>query len=92
MKAQAFSSPIIWIQPETWKNPVPDEAGLGIWTRPRKAGPARSSHVFGTGRPRLPASIVLKHTAADQASIPNQAGSGFGSRKTGRSCSKCAGR
>src|SRR4029453_19440257 len=85
MNSQALASPNIWIQAETWKYPVPDDAGCGMVSLPLKRGSVRSNHEAGLARPSLAASTVLKHTAATQASMPTQAGGVAGSRKAGLS-------
>src|SRR6185436_2289060 len=64
----------------TSKNPVPEDAGLGITTWPLKAGFVRSFQVSGFGMLRFFASTVLKHTVAPHTSMPNQAGGFFASR------------
>ncbi|MNT72042.1 hypothetical protein D3C72_2106030 [compost metagenome] len=59
MKAQAFSSPHICIQPETSRKPVPDEAGFGMTIWPLYSGFVRSSQVAGGVSPSFVASTVL---------------------------------
>src|SRR6478672_10718166 len=83
MKAQAFSSPKVWIQAETWKYPVPDEAGWGMVILPLNFGSCRSNQDCGLGRPSFWPSTVLKHTAATQPSMPTYDGGSTGSRKLG---------
>src|SRR5215213_7633202 len=83
MNSQALASPNIWIQAETWKYPVPDDAGCGMVSLPLKRGSVRSNHDVGLARPSLAASTVLKQTAATHASMPTQAGGLAGSRKAG---------
>ena len=60
---------------ETVRKPVPEEAGLGMVTRPLYSGLARSAKEAGTGSLRLESSTVLAQNAVIQASMPNQAGS-----------------
>src|SRR2546429_3990261 len=80
MNFQASASPHICSQPATSRNPVPDDAGLGMTILPLYTGLVRSFHDSGLGRFCLPASTVLKQTAAPYTSIPTHSGGFLGSR------------
>ena len=91
MKLQACASPIAPIQPAMVRKPVPEEAGLGITTWPRKAGLSSAAQVVGRGRLRCSATTRLKQMAETKASIPVQVIGVRAERKFGRSASAPAG-